>query len=183
MAAPRTDLPPTDQPPGARRGLTPWRVAGVATMLAIALFWIWIFSGAPRKQNPDYLDDRRWVARAEAACATTMDRIDARGATGRLDRDQRADAIDTSTGELRALLDELADPLPGPASDREVVEQWLADWRALLGDRDTYAAAIRTDPDARFVTSAKFNDPLDTVVETFATVNEMPSCGPADDVG
>ncbi|HYI61077.1 MAG TPA: hypothetical protein VEW93_04670 [Acidimicrobiales bacterium] len=188
MAAPRTDTPLVAPPDGAgpggpRHGFTVGRVLGVAAMLAVALFWLWIFSGAPAKQNPDRLDDRRWVERAEAACATTMARIDTREAVGRRSRVQRADDIDTSSAELRALLDGLADPPPASAGDREVVERWLADWRDLLGDRDAYAAAIRTDPDARFVTTEKFNDPLDTVVEIFADVNDMPSCGPAGDVG
>lgn len=166
------------------RGFTPLRVLGVVVMLAIALFWLWIFSGAPRRQNPDYLSDRSWVEQAEATCAATMDTIDERASSaGREDRAVRADAIDAGTADLRSMLDELGSPPPDDADDREVVGTWLADWRRLLDDRVIYARAIRVNPDARFLTTERFNDPLDRVIEVFADVNEMPSCGPAGDVG
>ena len=77
---------------------------------------------------------------------------------------ERADAIDESTDDLEAMLADLRDPLPEPAADRAVVEPWLADWAQLLEDRRTYADAVRVNPDARFLTDEKFNDPLDRVV-------------------
>lgn len=171
-------------PEGLSSRARAWRVAGVAGMLVIALFWIWIFSGAAREQNPDRLDDRAWVERAEATCATTQATIDARTAgAGTQSRAARADDIDASTEDLRAMLAALADPLPEGASDREVVSRWLDDWDRLLDDRDAYADAVRVNPDARYLTEEKFDDPLDRVVETFADVNDMPSCAPAGDVG
>lgn len=186
MASPRTDLPVDTPDPGARRRVNLWRGAGVATMLLIALFWFWIFSGAPRRQNPDFLDDRAWVERAEDTCTATMEGIDARGEGSEgseRTREQRADEIDASSADLRAMLAALADPPPTATSDREVVEQWVADWNTHLSDRDRYADAIRTDPGARFITTEKFGDQIETVIETFADVNEMPACGPAGDVG
>ncbi len=170
-----------DAPPPS--GTTPWRVFGVVGLLAMALFWLWIFSGAARRENPDRLSDRAWVERAEASCAATMARVDERSTdAGRQDQAARADAIDASTGDLRALLGDLAQPPPDDEGDRELVDAWLADWEQLLGDRDTYADAVRVNPDARFLTEEKFNDPLDRVIEIFANVNDMPSCGPAGDV-
>lgn len=183
MASPRTDRPVDTSEPGTRRRTNLWRGAGVATMLLIVLFWFWIFSGAPSRQNPDFLEDRAWVERAEATCASTMEGIDARGKGGERTREQRADEIDASSADLRAMLATLADPPPGPASDREVVDQWVVDWSTHLSDRDRYAEAIRTDPDARFITTERFSDQIETVIETFADVNEMPACGPAGDVG
>ena len=177
---------PTTEPavPSARHGFTPLRILGVSTMLAIALFWFWIFAGGPAKQNPDRLADREWAEQAETTCRRTMDGIDERTRdAGTEDRATRADAIDTSTGELRTMLAALRDPLPGPAADREVVAPWLADWEQLLDDRDAYADAIREDANARFLMTEKYNDPLDRVVEVFADVNDMPSCAPAGDVG
>jgi hypothetical protein len=159
-------------------------VAGVAVMLAIVLMWVWIFSGAPRRLNPDRVADRGWAERAEETCAATSERIEERSAAaGRQDTEARADAIDASTDDLEAMLADLRDPLPGSADDRAVVEPWLADYEQLLDDRRDYADAVRDDPDARFLTTEKFNDPLDRVVQTFAEVNDIPSCVPAGDVG
>lgn len=185
MTAP-AEAPPRPGAPGPDDGRfhTAWVVAGVVVMVAIALMWVWIFSGAPRKLNPDHLADRDWVERAEQTCAATQEGIDERTTSaGRQDTEARADAIDASTDDLEAMLGDLADPPPETDDDRALVEAWLADYDRLLEDRRTYVDAVRIDPDARFLTTEKFNDPLDRVVQTFAEVNDMPSCIPAGDVG
>lgn len=182
MTAPTIDPAPPAGPSDRRAKV--WLGVGIGTMVAIALFWAWVFSGAPKRVNPDRLEDREWVERAQATCAATMARIDERTtAAGEQTQAARAADIDTSTGELRAMLAELEDPLPGPPSDREVVEPWLADWRDVLENRDDYAEAIRRDADAKYLTVEKFGDQLETVIETFADVNDMPACAPAGDVG
>lgn len=186
MTAP-TEAPPLPDGPAAperSRMAVVWTGVGVTVFLAIVVMWIWIFSGAAKKANPDHIDDRGWAADAEEACAATRDRIDERSrSAGNQDTEARADAIDASTDDLEALLADLADPLPESASDRSVVEPWLADYDQLVEDRRTYADAVRVNPDARFLTTEKFNDPLDRVVQTFAEVNDMPSCIPPGDVG
>jgi len=158
---------------------------GIAVVVATIIFWVWVFSGAPRRINPDRLQDRAWVESAEATCAATMEEVDARAAAGAGtdDLEARGDAIDANTDDLEAMLASLRDPPPEQAGDRDVVEEWLGDWDQLIEDRRAYADAVRVNPDARFLTIEKFNDPLDRVVQTFAEVNEMPSCAPAGDVG
>ncbi|NLV57109.1 MAG: hypothetical protein GXY13_16035 [Acidimicrobiales bacterium] len=166
-------------------------ILGVSVFVVMIGFWGWAFgeSIARRNQpaterNADYLDDRDWVEAAEATCAATMEGIDGRTVlAARQTATERADTIDLSTDELEVMLASLADPGPDSADDLEVVSEWLADWDQLVSDRRTYADALRDDADARFYTIEKFNDPLDRVVATFADVNEMPSCGPAGDVG
>lgn len=185
MTAPMQAPPdPDGPPPPARRRTSPWTVAGGTLFVAIVVMWIWIFSGAAGKANPDYLADRAWAEDAEETCAATRERIDERSAAaGTQDLDARADAIDESTDDAEAMLADLRDPPPESASDRSVVGPWLDDYAQLLEDRRTYADAIRVNPDARFLTTEKFNDPLDRVVQTFAEVNDMPSCIPPGDVG
>ncbi len=158
---------------------------GIAVVVATVIFWAWIFSGAPKRLNPDRVDDRAWVEDAETTCAATMEEIDARTAAGAGgdDLEARGDAIDANTDDLEVMLASLRDPLPDGEADREVVEEWLGDWDQLVEDRRAYADAVRVNPDARFLTTEKFNDPLDRVVQTFAEVNEMASCAPAGDVG
>lgn len=176
--------PDTDGDAPERSGRSVWTYLGVSVVLAVVLMWIWIFSGAPKKVNPDRLDDRAWAERAEETCRATMEGVDARSSTSSgQSPDQRGDAIDASSDDLEAMLARLADPLPESEADREVVRPWLDDWASLIEDRRTYADAVREDPDARFLTSEKFNDGLDDVIGIFADVNDMPSCGPAGDVG
>jgi hypothetical protein len=182
-----TQAPPRPagpSPTGGPRMARVWTVVGVTVFLLIVLMWIWIFSGAPKRHNPDFIDDRGWAEDAEATCEATKERIDDRtAAAGTQDTEARADAIDASTDDLEAMLADLRDPLPSSAGDRSVLEPWLDDYAKLLDDRRTYADAVRVNPDARFLTTEKFNDPLDRVVQTFAEVNEMHSCIPAGDVG
>lgn len=178
-ARPRADGATPKGPGGSR-----WTYLGAAVLIGVALMWIWIFSGAPKKVNPDRLADREWVERAEDTCRATMDRVDERSEPGDTQEPAaRADAIDASSDDLEEMVDDLADPPPSEESDREVVQRWLDDWDVLIEDRRTYAETVREDPDARFLITEKFNDGIDDVIGTFAEVNEMPSCGPAGDVG
>lgn len=180
----RSPEPAVPQGPPARRGARPLVVLGVVVFLAMIAFWAWIFSGAPKATNRDRLEDRAWAEDAEETCAATRGRIDERThEAGPRTPDERAADVHAATDDLEAMLDDLRSPLPDGDGDVDVVEPWLADWEQLLEDRRTYAEALRTDEDARFLTTEKFGDPLDRVVQTFAEVNDMPSCAPAADVG
>jgi hypothetical protein len=160
------------------------RVLAVTTGLALILFWLWIFSGAPRKQNPDYLEDRAWAERTEATCAATVARIDdLPAAPSAGSSSERAAVVDRANDELEAMLDELDVDLPSSQEDVEVVRPWLADWRTYLANRRDYADRLRTDPDAQLLVDEKFRDSIETVIGTFAEVNEMDSCVVPGDVG
>jgi hypothetical protein len=155
----------------------------VGAALALILFWIWIFSGAPRKQNPDRLEDRAWVSRAEATCAATRHRIDrlppaqaTKGAAA------RADVVDRANDDLTAMLDELAADQPRGDGDRVIVRRWLVDWRRYVGNRRDYTSRLRKDPGARMYVDEKFNDSIETVISTFAQVNDMDSCSTPLDI-
>jgi hypothetical protein len=68
MSLPHAPRPrPEDDPPRPASWTIP-RIAAVVAALAIALFWLWIFSGAPAKDNPDRLTDEAYVSRLEARC-------------------------------------------------------------------------------------------------------------------
>jgi hypothetical protein len=167
-----------------RRRFPVGRVLVVVVVLGIVAFWAWIFSGAPRRQNPDYLSDRRWVAAAERTCASTRVRLaDLPNAATTDDADKRARVLDRATDHLDTMVDGLADPPPGNRADADLASQWVGDWRRYLAARRDYADRLRVDPDARLLLDEKFDDPLDTVIETFAKVNDMPSCATPGDVG
>jgi len=166
-----------------RGGWTIPRLLAIGTALALILFWIWILSGAPKKQNPDRLHDRAWVARSEATCAASMRRVDALPpAQATKDAKARAEVVERADDELATMLDKLTADRPDDASDRELVGKWLADWRRYLGNRRDYAAALRKNPKARLFVDEKFNDSIETVVSTFAQVNDMDSCATPTDV-
>ena len=177
---------PTGEEAGAGRSrrFPIGRALVVAVVLGLVLFWAWIFSGAPRRQNPDYLDDRRWVAAAERSCAATRERLEnLPDATTTTDATARAEVLDRATDLLDTMVDGLADPPADDRADADLVRRWVDDWRRYLVARRDYADRLRIDPDARLLLDEKFNDPLDRVIETFADVNAMPSCATPGDVG
>jgi hypothetical protein len=90
--------------------------------------------------------------------------------------------VSRANDELDEMLDAIEADEPTGKGDLDVVRPWLADWRTYLGDRRDYAERLRTDPKARLFVDEKFNDSIETVIETFAEVNEMDSCVVPGDV-
>ena len=60
--------------------------------------------------------------------------------------------------------------------------EWIADWRTYLGDREAYADALRTDPEARLYVTAKDREQVTEYIDAFAADNHMPACATPIDV-
>ena len=160
-------------------------IAGVVLVVFFALFWIgatiWFFGD----ENPDRLQDREWVADAEARCAKTRDSLDrlpqARDAVNMADR---ADQIEASTAVLAVMTADLAASAP-EGDDGELVALWLGSWEVYLGDRLAHADALRAGEDRQFRVSVdpERGDGVDALLDAFADRNRMPSCGDPLDIG
>ncbi len=166
----------------------PWRIAAVVAVLVMALFWLWIFSGGPRRANPDYLDDRAYVATAKARCQQLRADLDEQGLLipGLTDNaEERADELDVANALVAGLVDDLSAAAPTTGDDGKSLRGWLTDWRQYLADREAYAEALRTDPEARFLLTEneEMRDSVDRTIKIFADVNDMPDCATPGDVG
>ncbi len=186
MAPSETATHEVDQPLGMR--WTVGRVAAVVAALAMVAFWAWIFSGAPKRSNPDYLDDRAYVKAAETRCQRLRDDLDDRGllVPGTFDDAvERAAQLDVANRLVADLVDDLAAAAPTTGDDGVRLRGWLADWRTYVADREAYADALRTNPEARlFVTeNRELGDSVDQTIAVFADVNDMPACETPGDVG
>jgi hypothetical protein len=141
----------------------------------------------PGRQPPiDRLDDPAFAEAAEERCATTLEEVDRLPvASASHTATERADVLARANGAYAAMLDDL-DELQAlaPAGDqRRRANEWLADWRTYLGDREAYADALRTEPDARLLVSEKPGEGQQITgwIDEFAKANRMPSCvSPAD---
>lgn len=164
---------------GRRLGLT----IGIAVIVLFAVFWIgatiWFFGD----ENPDRLEDREWVAEAEARCAEARGELDqlpqARNA---VDMAERADQIEASTEVLAEMTEDLAESAP-EGDDGELVGLWLGSWDVYLGDRLAHADALRAGEDRQFRVSVERGEGVDALLDAFADRNRMPSCGDPLDIG
>ena len=82
---------------------------------------------------------------------------------------------------FEAMVDDLAELAPA-GEDGELVREWLADWRTYLGDREAYADAIRSDPEAQLLVSAKDREQITEYLDAFAADNRMIACATPLDV-
>ena len=166
---------------GRQIGLT----VGIAAIVLFAVFWIgatvWFFGD----ENPDSLEDREWVAGAEARCAEARDELDrlpqARDAVNMANR---ANQIENSTAVLAEMTADLAASAPH-GEDGELVGLWLDSWRVYLDDRLAHAEALRAGEDRQFrvTVDPERGDGVDALLDAFADRNRMPSCGDPLDIG
>lgn len=163
-----------------------WRSLAVVAALAMVLFWLWIFTGGPRKANPDRLDDRAFVESAEARCDRLLtDLQELPAASEATSAADRAATLERTNVLVTNMVDDLEADAPLSGDDRISLGGWFRDWRTYLEDRRSYAENLRVDPDAqlRITENTELRDGVDKTIEIFANRNDMPSCATPGDVG
>jgi hypothetical protein len=171
-----------DDAPGRR--WTPTRVVLVGVVIALVSMWVYVLYLAfgPGRQPPiDRLDDPGFAQAAEERCAAAVaDVAELPLANESPDAAARAEVLDQANATFAAMLDDLDGmTVLAPAGDqRRRTEEWLADWRTFLGDREDYADALRRDPGARLLVSEKAGQGQQVTewIDEFAKANRMPSC-------
>ncbi len=160
------------------------RLAIVVVIVALVSMWGYVLFLAfgPGRQPPvDRLDDPAFAQAAEERCAAAVARVDELpAASASPTAEERAEVLDQADAVYRSMLDDL-DDMTGlaPAGDqRRRAQEWLADWRVYLGDREAYADALRADPDARLLVSSKPGEGRQITgwIDEFAKANRAPSC-------
>ena len=176
-------MPPTIEV--ERHGWHPARILAVVTVLAMVVFWIWAFSGAPDRHNPDYLSDRAWVDHAKVVCNATDAQIaKLPGAETAPNAKVRAGVINQADADLYAMIAKLKANPPDDAEDAKLVSEWLSDYGRYVDARQNYASRLRVDSHAELLLPEKFGNPLDDVITTFALDgNDMGACETPGDVG
>jgi hypothetical protein len=167
------DAPAATDPGRIRVG----RIAIVITVLALALMWIYVFSRGAGDDAPDQLDDPSFAVAAEEICSGTRDQLERLpGVTEESPPEELADVVDDANEALRAMVDELATVAPDADRDRRLVTLWLEDWDVYLGDREEWAAEVRVCDVGVFTETDRGGAPISETIDTFAAVNDMPSC-------
>ncbi|MCB0977366.1 MAG: hypothetical protein KDB02_07880 [Acidimicrobiales bacterium] len=181
---PDTLSPEVDEPLAMRWSIG--RILAVLAFLAMVAFWAWIFTGGPKKANPDRLADRAWVSTAVDRCQRMLDDLDEIPSAAETPTPaERAKNVRAADAVLSKMVDDLEASAPTDPKDREVLDHWFNDWRVYLKDRARYADAVATDPGAVFeiTENERLHRGVDDTLKTFADVNDMPDCAPPGDVG
>lgn len=173
---------PTADRPGRWR---PSRVAIVVLVAAMVGMWgyvLYLAFGPGRQPPPDRLDDPAFAAAAQQRCDAALDDVAALpAATESATAADRAEVVEQANGVFAAMLDDLEDLAPG-GEDGDLVREWLADWRTYLADREAYAHAVREDPEAQLLVSAKDREQITEYLDAFAADNRMTACATPLDV-
>lgn len=186
-----TDAPTSEQPSALREktphktGFTWGRGAAIVAIVTIIIFWIWIFSGAPAKDNPDRLDDPAYVAKLEDQCQALRDGIgELPNAADLSTQAERAEILDEANLLVAKFIDEVEAGAPTTGDASVSIDGWIGDWKTYLANREDYADRLRTEPNARLLLDrSKLGDSVDKTIQIFSQVNEIPSCDTPGDVG
>jgi hypothetical protein len=175
---------PTTEPAAVRRW-TPGRVVAALLVVGMVAMWAYVLYlafGPGRQPPPDRLDDPSFAAAAEVRCDEALDAVAALPrASETTTAAERATVVAEANQRFAEMLDDL-DRLVPDGEDGEIVREWLADWRTYLDDREAFATALRRDPEARLLVSAKASDQITEHLDAFAADNHMPACATPLDV-
>lgn len=162
------------------------RITVIVLVVAMAAMWVYVVYlavGPGRQPPPDRLADPAFAVAAQRRCAA------AQAIVGQLPTanvsetaSEQAAVVERANDVFVAMLEDL-DTLVPPTGEGRLVEAWLADWRIYLDDRERYADALRSDPDARLLVSAKDREQITEFIDAFAADNRMPACATPLDVG
>jgi hypothetical protein len=156
------------------------------TVVVASLVGMWIYvlylAFVPGRQPPiDRLDNPAFAEAAQARCHKAVRAVDKLpNASQSKSPSDRADVVDRANRTFAAMLTDLdgMTRLAPPGDERLHTREWLADWRTLLNDREEYAKALRRDPGARMLFSAKpgTNQHISDWIDEFAKANHMADC-------
>jgi hypothetical protein len=144
--------------------------------------WVYVLYlaiGPGRAESPDRLANPAFATAAEARCAAALDLVgELQPAPQAANAAERADVLAIANGHFTDMVDDLEDlvHLAPAGDDREIVQEWLADWRVYLDDRDAYARELRVEPKSRLLVTAKDGQQITDYVDEFAKDNRMPAC-------
>ena len=161
--------------------------AKIAAGAFIVFMWFYAFVLAPR-ESANNIADNAWSARSEATCRKAaayrtgladLSKIDPNDA-GALAK--KAGIIDKATDSVEETLDALASDVPSTAKGRELVPEWIRDFRVYVQDRRDYAGQMRAGKLVEFSESIVEGIPITERLGKFARENHMPTCQPPRDL-
>jgi hypothetical protein len=164
------------------------RTAAVLTVLALVLYWIYIFVIATPDPG-DRLADQTFPHAAEPICTATLAQLGRAGLVGKKANTpvERADLTDQADAELTTMIARLRAIAPTSGDAAAPVQKWLGDWDIWLKDRQDWSDKLRsTGRDQPFLETGRASaggEPNSKELDSFAdTANDMPDCATPEEV-
>jgi hypothetical protein len=154
----------------------------VALLVAMWGYVLYLAFGPGRQAPPDRLRDPAFATQAQAICeAAHADVAQLPRAVESETAAERADVIAEANRRFATMVDDLEAVAP-PGEEGDIVALWIADWRTYLEDRAAYVEALRRDPDAQLVVTAKDREQITEYLDAFSADNKMIACATPIDV-
>lgn len=160
-----------------------WSAVLAVVVVAMVAMWgyvVYLAFGPGRAAPPDRLDSPAFAAEAQTRCRAALDAVAALppAKDSRTAR-ERARVLDQANATFGRMLDDLTalSTLASPGEDRDIVTEWIADWRVYVADREEFAESLRSEPRSRLLVTAKGGQQITDYINEFAKDNMMPACG------
>jgi hypothetical protein len=141
------------------------------------------------RESMNKIGDRAWQARAEAHCKQAEDERFALENLTEMDPNDpaalkaKADIVEKATDSLERAIDKIAADVPADDKGKELVPQWIAEYRIYLENRREFIAALRTADRRPFFSEKEVEGvPVSERLGKFARENDMKSCEPPFDL-
>lgn len=171
-----TLTPEVDEQP--HRSITVGRVLALIVIVALLGFWVYAFSPLAPDRKADGLADKSYVEAANARCRASFVELNAlprANVTGsRIERGAVVAQANAIVADLVAGL--RADAVDATGRDRELLDNWLADWDDYLESRVEYADALLADEPAVFTVPSRPGGQITQTMDGFARINRITDC-------
>ncbi len=180
-----TDPSSLDAPAAVPRRWSTGRVLVATSIVAMLAMWgyvLYLAFGPGRQAPPDRLDDPTFATEAQAICDAAHDDVDRLPAAIEAESaTERADIVAEANERFVDMVRSLEAVTPA-GEDGELVTEWIADWRTYLDDRAAYVDALRSDPEAQLLVTAKAQEQITEFIDAFSADNRMIACATPIDV-
>lgn len=164
------------------------RIVLTVACALIAAMWVYAFGFAPR-ESINRINDDAWKARSEKRCQVAEDQRFAQQDLTPMDPEdpaalsKKADLVDSATDALEQAIDAIARDIPDDAKGRDLVPQWISDYRTYISDRRAFARQLRTAVRRPYFAETEVEGvPISERIGKFARENDMPTCQPPLDL-
>jgi hypothetical protein len=96
---------------------------------------------------------------------------------------KKADIVEKATDSLERAIDKIAQDTPSDDKGKELVPQWISDYRKYIENRRDFITALRTSDRRPFFAETEVEGvPISERIGKFARENDMKTCQPPLDL-